>query len=226
VRADRLSAQKELACLRAYSSVQPPPPAFFVTILSDIWIIPSFVSSNFLTEAYMDSRLADIFWVGSAWHAASSSVMQPTAGLPPGSSDMPSLLSAFGQEAAIYLGGPDAQGEGALLVHGLGALDGVTELAPGTRIFTGGVQAAVAAVLAGDAKPLDFRWFVGCQSQLDVTGGAWRPLAVSRTVALKQCIGLPKPLWHEVMELAGGELARWSRVELLKRTDLAAESSD
>jgi len=97
VRADRLSAQKELACLRAYSSVQPPPPAFFVTILSDIWIIPSFVSSNFLTEAYMDSRLADIFWVGSAWHAASSSVMQPTAGLPPGSSDMPSLLSAFGQ---------------------------------------------------------------------------------------------------------------------------------
>ena len=32
-------------------------------------------------------------------------------------------------------------------------------------------------------------------------------------------------LLSKVMELAGGELARWSRVELLKRTDLAEESS-
>ena len=32
-------------------------------------------------------------------------------------------------------------------------------------------------------------------------------------VALKQCLGLPKPLWHEVMELCGGECATLSRLE-------------
>ena len=39
-------------------------------------------------------------------------------------------------------------------------------------------------------------------------------------MALKQCLGLPKPLWHEVLELCGGELAEISKMELLKRTDL------
>ena len=45
-------------------------------------------------------------------------------------------------------------------------------------------------------------------------------IACARPVALKQCLGLPKPLWHEVMELSGGELAEISRIELVKRTDL------
>ena len=42
-------------------------------------------------------------------------------------------------------------------------------------------------------------------------------------MALKQCLGLPKPLWHEVMELCGGELAAWSTIELRKRTDLEGD---
>ena len=45
-------------------------------------------------------------------------------------------------------------------------------------------------------------------------------VACARPVALKQCLGLPKPLWHEVLELCGGELAELSRIELLKRDDL------
>ena len=42
-----------------------------------------------------------------------------------------------------------------------------------------------------------------------------------RPVALKQCLQLPKPLYHEVMELAGGRLSELSKLELLKRDDLA-----
>ena len=42
-------------------------------------------------------------------------------------------------------------------------------------------------------------------------------------MALKQCLGLPKPLWHEVLELCGGEMGELSRIELLKRDDLEAK---
>ena len=42
--------------------------------------------------------------------------------------------------------------------------------------------------------------------------GAWRPGAGARPVALKQCLGLPKPLWHEVLELCGGECRELSRL--------------
>lgn len=45
-------------------------------------------------------------------------------------------------------------------------------------------------------------------------------------MALKQCIGLPKPLWHEVMELCGDELGVISSLELLKRDDLAVIQED
>ena len=40
-------------------------------------------------------------------------------------------------------------------------LPGATELSEGTRIYSGGARAAAAAVLAGAAHPLEFRWFVG-----------------------------------------------------------------
>ena len=48
-------------------------------------------------------------------------------------------------------------------------------------------------------------------------------MACARSVALKQCLGLPKPLWHEVLELCGGELGELSSIELLKRSDLEPE---
>ena len=97
---------------------------------------------------------------------------------------------------------------------------GAVEVAPGTRIFTGGIDAAVDAILEGTRTPLDFRWFVGRRTDVSTADGAWCPIACARPVALKQCLGLPKPLWHEVLELCGGEAAELSRIELLKRTDL------
>ena len=48
----------------------------------------------------------------------------------------------------------------------------------------------------------------------------WAAAACARPVALKQCLGLPKPLWHEVMELCGDWCAELSQIEIQKRTDL------
>jgi hypothetical protein len=198
------------------------------------------------------------------------------------------FLQAFGDEAAIYLGGPDEQEASGTLVHGF-ALPGALEIAPGTGIYRGGVEAAVDAVLDGTRQPLEFRWFIGrrvkvrgplrqptvvlglgeevapcslvaaepphearrpvavegaaegaakgaaaprglamirtddlphARPQVSTAFGSWCPVACARPLALKQCLGLPKPLWHEVLELCGGELAELSKLELLKRQDL------
>ena len=47
-----------------------------------------------------------------------------------------------------------------LCIHGFD-LPGSSELAAGTKIYSGGIEAIVEAVLDGSRKPLDFRWFVG-----------------------------------------------------------------
>jgi len=133
------------------------------------------------------------------------------------------LLAAFGDDLCAYLGGPSEQESGGLLVHGDGSLEGAVEVSPGTRIFTGGERAAIEAVAAGRASPLAFRWFLGRHTGLTTGEGVWRAVACARPVALKQCLGLPKPLWHEVMELCGGECATLSRLEILKRDDLPSE---
>jgi len=132
-----------------------------------------------------------------------------------------SFLEAFGEDCAIYLGGPDDTDQPALLVHGLD-LPGTKEVAPGTRIFTGGVEAAVKAVLDDIASPLDFRWIIGRRRDV-ASGPQWMPCACARPVALKQCLGLPKPLFHEVLELCGGPNAALSRMELIKRPDIDFE---
>ena len=119
------------------------------------------------------------------------------------------VVQAFGKEAAVYMGGPDLQDGPALLIHGIPDLPGAHELAPGTQIYRGGWEAAVEGVLRGDYKPLDFRFFLGRRSYnpkenpqrgtllQKVQEGAYQPVACARSLALKQCLGLPKPLWHE-----------------------------
>jgi len=135
------------------------------------------------------------------------------------------FMEAFGSECAVYVGGPDEQDAPGMLIHGF-ELEGATELAAGTRIFTGGFEAAVAAVQDGTRRPLDFRFFVGRRNEVSTRGGAWTPVACARPVALKQCLGLPKPLWHEVLELCGGEMGELSAIELLKRPDLEPGDDD
>jgi putative transcriptional regulator len=122
---------------------------------------------------------------------------------------MDSVVRAFGTEAAVYMGGPDMQEEPAMLIHGIANLPGSIEVAPGTGIYRGGWEGAVDGVLQGDYKPLDFRFFLGRQIYdparnpqrgvllQKVRDGKYQPVACARSLALKQCLGLPKPLWHE-----------------------------
>jgi Uncharacterized ACR, COG1678 len=64
---------------------------------------------------------------------------------------------------------------------------------------------------------------VASSLDLDVVLGKYQPVACARSVALKQCIQLPKPLWHEVLQLCGGELKDISEFEQLKRDDIPFE---
>ena len=150
----------------------------------------------------------------------------------PKKADLLRFLLAFGQECAVYIGGPDDQDKPAQLLHGIADLPGAREISPGSRIYMGGLDAAIDGVLRGKYKPLDFRFFVGRhkydESALDVAVvlGKYQPVACARSLALKQCLSLPKPLWHEVLELCDGELKDISQLEMLKRDDLRFQIVD
>ncbi len=139
------------------------------------------------------------------------------------------FLRAFEKSCAVYVGGKYNQERPAVVIHGIADLEGATEISPGTGIYMGGLEAAIDGVLDGRYKPLDFRFFVGCnrfkKGELDasILSNKYQPIACARSLALKQCIQLPKPLWHEVMEMCGGELREVSQLELKKRSDLSQE---
>eukprot|EP00544_Gedaniella_sp_CCMP2646_P008571 CAMPEP_0202480610 /NCGR_PEP_ID=MMETSP1361-20130828/525_1 /ASSEMBLY_ACC=CAM_ASM_000849 /TAXON_ID=210615 /ORGANISM="Staurosira complex sp., Strain CCMP2646" /LENGTH=432 /DNA_ID=CAMNT_0049108055 /DNA_START=66 /DNA_END=1364 /DNA_ORIENTATION=+ len=149
-----------------------------------------------------------------------------------GKKDLVKFVLAFGNECAVYVGGSQGQEEPAIMLHGIADLPGSTEISPNSGIYRGGIQAAIDGVLEGKYQPLDFRFFLGRQvydeSTLDVQVllGKYQPIACARSLALKQCISLPKPLWHEVLELCGGELKEISSLEMLKRDDLQFEIVD
>ncbi|KAL7462971.1 hypothetical protein ACHAXS_003347 [Conticribra weissflogii] len=140
--------------------------------------------------------------------------------------DFVKFLSAFESECGVYVGGPDSMEEPATIIHGIADLPGSEEISPGTGIYKGGLEAAMDGVLQGKYKPLDFRFFIGHTSytggDLDraVARGSYQPVATSRSLVLKQCLRLPKPLWHEVLEFCGGELREISKLEFMKREDL------
>lgn len=165
--------------------------------------------------------------------ASSSSSLTPQQRRRDDAELMIKFLQAFGQECAVYIGGPDDQDQAAEIIHGIANLPGAREIAQGTGIYVGGdLYAIMNGVLQGTFKPMDFRFFVGRrtydESTLDVNIllGKYQPVACARSLALKQCISLPKPLWHEVLELCGGEMKEISRLELLKRDDLKFQIVD
>lgn len=136
------------------------------------------------------------------------------------------FLSAFESQCGVYMGGPDGMDQPADMIHGIRDLPGAVEISPYTGIYRGGLEAAMDGVLSGRYKPLDFRFFLGHTMyegrRLDeaVRLGKYQPVACSRPLVLKQCMQLPKPLWHEVLEFCGGELKEISKLELSKRSDL------
>jgi len=107
----------------------------------------------------------------------------------------------------LHCGGYSRQ-EVVHLIHGHKRLEGAQEIVPG--IYCGGERAALQAVSAGELKGNDFRFFAGCmfwepgQLAQEVASAGWISAASSRSLVLKQCLGLPTPLWKEAMELMGG----------------------
>jgi glucose-6-phosphate 1-epimerase/putative transcriptional regulator len=165
----------------------------------------------------LTEHLARLVLHGSAMEATPTHTRKP---------DIHKFLAAFEMECAVYIGGLDQQEEPAEIIHGIKSLKGAVEIAPGTGIYRGGLAAAVDGVIKGIYQPLEFRFFVGKHlfedNYLDISMllGKYQPVACSRALALKQCISLPKPLWHEVLEWVGGTLAQISDLELSKRDDL------
>ena len=126
--------------------------------------------------------------------------------------DLIRFMTAFSSECAVYVGGTDNQGKPAIMLHGIPDLPGAVEISPGSKIYQGGIDAAVTGVLEGKYSAMEFRFFVGCheyeESALDLSVhlGKYQPVACARSLALKQCISLPKPLWHEGMYKDVGSL--------------------
>lgn len=136
------------------------------------------------------------------------------------SADVALVLEAFGS-STVYYGGPEDESGSAQLVHGRDDLEGlpsIREISSGTRLYHGAgadsLKEAALAVIDGRAQPLDFRLTIGStrlaawQAKCE-----WSSVACSRVLALKPSPkGLPKPLWNEIMEVAGGEYAEISRL--------------
>lgn len=123
-----------------------------------------------------------------------------------------SFAATFGG-CTVYRGGGCGQLEcPATCIHGVSSLPGAHELSPGMGVFSSSAEAALEAVLSGIAEPASFRFFVGHQEELSTQNGEWLAVACSRPLVLKQCRSLPKPLWHEVMELCGGECFEMSKL--------------
>jgi len=132
------------------------------------------------------------------------------------------VLRAFGSAShpcPVYWGGGEGVAESGVVVHGRDDL-GLRHSAEieNTRIFAAdsasGICAAAEAVVDGAAQPLDFRLTIGRTTLSDRSAQCeWTPVACSRPLVLKPSpAGLPKPLWHEVMQACGGECAEMSRL--------------
>jgi putative transcriptional regulator len=121
------------------------------------------------------------------------------------------FVQVFSKEAAVYMGGPHNIENPAILIHGISNLPGSYEIESGTKIYRDGIVAAVHGIQQGLYNPLDFRFFIGQQYynpilfpqhgtiQQKIQNGSYQSIACARSLALKQCLGLPKPLWHEGM---------------------------
>jgi putative transcriptional regulator len=114
---------------------------------------------------------------------------------------------------ALYFGGDVGDGTVSFL-HGREDVKGSVEVLPG--MYLGGYDSACALVEEQGAKPDEFKFFARyCgwapgQLESECERGVWFPVAGAKELALKQVIQLPKPLWREVLELCGGELAEIS----------------
>jgi putative transcriptional regulator len=108
--------------------------------------------------------------------------------------------------APVYLGGSDALGDHApvAVIHPGGAdVEGALE--PLTGVYTSSVDRVLPLIECGAVKPGDVRLFSGCirwapgELRAEVEAGEWFAASASAAFPLSPCIGLPTPLWRELM---------------------------
>lgn len=109
-------------------------------------------------------------------------------------------------ESPVYLGGPDALVDDApvAVIHGSGkGLEGTIE--PLSGVYTSSVGVVLPLIESGELKAEDVRLFSGCvrwppgQLSSEVESGEWFAASASSAFPLSHCIGLPTPLWRELM---------------------------
>lgn len=92
-------------------------------------------------------------------------------------------------------------------------------------IYAADVRAACKIIEEGGEDPQHFRVIQGVKTwepqELDYEfdQGMWYSIAAARPLILKHCIGLPRPLWHEILEVVGGGLLETSELEIRKRKE-------
>eukprot|EP00471_Norrisiella_sphaerica_P005528 CAMPEP_0184487092 /NCGR_PEP_ID=MMETSP0113_2-20130426/9198_1 /TAXON_ID=91329 /ORGANISM="Norrisiella sphaerica, Strain BC52" /LENGTH=526 /DNA_ID=CAMNT_0026869265 /DNA_START=255 /DNA_END=1835 /DNA_ORIENTATION=+ len=100
------------------------------------------------------------------------------------------------------------------------------------NIMLSDLEAACKAVAKAGASPDHFRVFYGSktwepgQVEKEIEEGIWYSIAAARPFILKHCVGLPKPLWHEVLDMVGGGLLEASELEIRKRREAGSSKED
>lgn len=187
----------------AGAAASPPPPW-------QTWTPPA-VGTAGASSSTAPSRRASATSPPTRSSAASES-WRP--GVPP-----PSAAAAFSADAGMGGGAPGLPAPLvlSLLTHHP-SIPHTHPIIPGVYAGAGrAVAAAAAAVRAGDAEPAELRLFLGAvrwrQGRLReaVEAGEVFVAAAAGGVVTKQCLGLPTPLWREVMEAMGEPFRRLSR---------------
>ncbi|CAD7701139.1 unnamed protein product [Ostreobium quekettii] len=120
-------------------------------------------------------------------------------------------------ESQLRLGG-DVGKSTLNILHSYGELEGAIEIVNG--IYLGGFEAARRAVREGNAQGKDFTWFMHHagwgpgQLENECSSGVWFTAAAGRDLILQPRDGndAPADMWHEVLQLMGGEYSELSKV--------------
>lgn len=106
----------------------------------------------------------------------------------------------------VYIGGPDIFDRGVLSVIHSDYKFGGTQ--PLDGVYLCDVNQYLS--LNGSSEVSEARLFSGCirwkpgQLESEVDDGSWYCISASEKFVLKHCIGLPVPLWREIMVCQGG----------------------
>lgn len=110
------------------------------------------------------------------------------------------------RDQPVYIGGPDIFDRGVLsVIHSDYKLGGTQPL---DGVYLCDVNQYLS--LNGSSEVSEARLFSGCirwkpgQLESEVDDGSWYCISASEQFVLKHCIGLPVPLWREIMVCQGG----------------------